>query len=93
MHAPGLQGTGPWKHSQSGRDAAFHRHPQSLRSAKVQLLASDWEHVRQGYQTLFSGSMATVGAVVESVASDVSGWTPQYVQLNGVFCDLKTAFY
>ena len=49
--------------------------------------------LRQGYQTLFPGSAATVGAVVESVASDISGWIPQYVQLNGVFCDLKTSTY
>lgn len=47
--------------------------------------------LRQGYQALFPGSTATVGAVLESVASDVSGWMPQYVQLNGVFCDLKTS--
>ena len=49
--------------------------------------------LRQGYQTLFPGSAATVGSVVESVASDISGWMPQYVQLNGVFCDLKTSTY
>ncbi|KAK9845899.1 hypothetical protein WJX81_005505 [Elliptochloris bilobata] len=45
----------------------------------------------QGYQALFPGSMATVGAVLESAASRSADWVPSSVQLNGVFCQVTSS--
>lgn len=43
----------------------------------------------QGYEALLTpGSMANVGAVLESSASRASDWVPKSVQLNGVYCQV-----
>ena len=45
----------------------------------------------QAYATLFTGSQATLGAVLESPASRSADWVPASVQLNGVFCQVTSS--